>query len=903
MINKKAIYKLIPCMVFAILCKAPVIAQMGNNWCFGKYAGINFSTNPPTLFHSEIKDTIPGQTYTGTAENPVTVSNCQGKLWFYGEAVTIWNRYNQIMPHGSLKLNYTGNQSFSLAIPKPMHDSEFYYITSPDYGYYYTTVDMRKDSGRGDVDTNIIQLVDSFTAFQTGVFVKHANDTDYWLILQTGNYNCKSYLVTKDSICRIPVISDVYGGQYSKNQDMLKATRDGNQLIGTFINSYPNYKTIYDIDRKNGKIKNPKELIRKVGGVNYLYDVGYVEVSPNDSLIYFFYGDNQNAPKYREILCQIRRFATKPYNTIKYVDTLYYNWHSQKENDIISSIKLAPNNKIYMLNSDSMLHVIHYPDRIGKACKLERNIINIAPAESGYNLPCMDFPIKKMNFVIGMPSNTCGRDSVYFSINTDSMVKSVTWYFGDGDSSTALNPIHVYNKDGKYHIQLKAETGANGCGYYQWFSDSLYLKIKPYLGLTKDTTYYTCGSNNIQVKLKFNHSDTVRFHWGDNTDTIIYSNNKSAFDSIVLYHNYTTGSYIVSAHVWNSNCEDSMAFNHQVNIDPKPIAYFTPNYPQSCGNSTITFTDSSGGMDSIIQQRKWTISYPNNIVKQYDTVSTNKLKLIVQDTGYYSAKLIYITQQGCMDSLTKTNVFRILPQPVVYIDSPSHNPLCFGDSFILIAKQKDINYPPLVTYKWNAGLVNTPSITVDSANSYYVSATNTYGCGAQSNTVKITFLPQLFTNIKTAKDSLYTISTRPIISYTWYKDTVFYSNTSSLYHPPTGRYYVHVMDVNGCVANSGSLLHIGLNHIENIDNFILVYPNPVSDVLYVEVAASAPLSYPAPLSYRGQIVMYDVMGRSVLQMVCGDTNHGQLYSLNVRDLPKGLYILSVRGEKVKVVIE
>ncbi|MDZ4758673.1 MAG: hypothetical protein SGJ10_11145, partial [Bacteroidota bacterium] len=186
--------------------------------------------------------------------------------------------------------------------------------------------------------------------------------------------------------------------------------------------------------------------------------------------------------------------------------------------------------------------------------------------------------------------------------------------------------------------------------------------------------------------------------------------------------------------------------------------------------------------------------------KQYDTVSTNKLKLIVQDTGYYNAKLIYITKQGCVDSLYKMNVFRILPQPVVYIDNPAQNPLCFGDSFILTAIQRDINYPPLITFKWNAGLVNTPSIKVDTANNYYVSAINKYGCGATSNTVKISFLPQLFANIKKAKDSLYVIATRPIVSYTWYKHNILYNTGSSLIHPPTGRYNVQVVDADGWLS-------------------------------------------------------------------------------------------------------
>ncbi len=894
--------------LFLILCWASIPnlkAQMGNNWCFGKYAGINFSSTPPSIFHSEIKDTFVGLNSADASINPVTVSDCEGKLWFYGAGICIWNRNHQIMKNGLLNINRNPNP-LSLSIPKPLTDSVFYHIIVNDYyQFFYTNIDMSKDNGLGEVDTSTIQLgTDSFLGSPYGVFVKHANDTDYWLILRTSEFTCTSFLVTKDSISRKGIASYV-PCEWNAYTSM-RTTRDGNQLINQYIHNSSGSNIIinlYDIDRSTGKLKKQKELFNRLIGVNNKSSVGLPEISANDSLIYLAIMDVPNSKPYqysqRQILCQLERFNSKPMNTIKYIDTFYTQWHTFDEYDGISSMKLAPNNKIYFYyylpnkTNDSITHIhsIAFPDKKGQSCKIEKDVLSFKiPTFVGRFLPCMDFPIKKMNFFIGMPSNTCGRDSVYFSINTDSTVKNVTWYFGDGDSSSTLNPVHVYNKDGKYHIQLKAETGANGCGYYQWFSDSLYLKIKPYLGLTKDTSYYTCGSHHIQVKLRYNHSDTVRFHWGDNTDSIIYSNNKSVLDSIMLYHNYSSGNYIVSAHVWNSNCEDSLSFMHQVNIDPHITAYFNTDYTKSCGNSTITLTDSSGGMDSIIQQRKWTIEHPNNITKQYDTVTTNKLKLIVQDTGYYNAKLIYITKQGCIDSLYKTNVFRILPQPVVYIDSPSHSPLCFKDSFILTAKQKDTAYPPLVKYQWNTGLVNTQSIKVDTANSYYVAASNAYGCGAQSNTVKISFLPQLFANIKTAKDSLYIIATRPIVSYTWYKDTVFYSNTSSLYHPATGRYYVHVVDGNGCVATSGSLLHTGLNHIEHIDNLIRVWPNPTNDVLYIEGLPNN----------KTNISLYDLLGKQVYNT---STNGEVLYNISIGHLAKGLYILSVGEEKVKLAVE
>jgi len=563
----------------------------------------------------------------------------------------------------------------------------------------------------------------------------------------------------------------------------------------------------------------------------------------------------------------------------RYSDTVQVAWGDGKD----TLLYVTDTN---LVDSVQLQHIYNKTGNYALSCK-------------AWNSNCYDSVANVYNIIIDtLPKanytanyiTSCGTKTIILSDTSkfDSVIINRTWhiYKANGlDTTIATGTINnlsfLFNDTGAYSVKLIIQS-KQGC------IDSLekvnYIQINPFPVSKISGKTSWCGADS--TTLTVSGGNIYKWSTGDTSASVFLKPIISNYYSVLV------------TNIYNCSVMDSVYISVGKIVTP----FFTPNYTQSCGNSTITLTDSSGGMDSIIQQRKWTISYPNNIIKQYDTASTNKLKLIVQDTGYYNAKLIYITKQGCMDSLTKTNVFRILPQPVVYIDSPSHNPLCFGDSFLLTAKQKDINYPPLVKYKWNTGQVSTPSIKVDTANSYYVSATNAYGCGAQSNAVKISFLPQLFTNIKTAKDSLYTISTRPIVSYTWYKDTIFYSNTSSLYHPPSGRYYVHVVDANGCVANSGSLLHIGLNNIEQIDNFIHVYPNPVRDVLYIDYPPGMVGHGSTPLTTTNQvqIVMYDMLGKKVYNTY---TNGEGLYSISIGHLAKGLYILCVGGEKIKLAVE
>ncbi len=540
---------------------------------------------------------------------------------------------------------------------------------------------------------------------------------------------------------------------------------------------------------------------------------------------------------------------------------------------------------------------------------------NYAISCKAWNTSCYDSVATVHNIIIDtIPKasftadyiTSCGAKTVLLSDTSkfDSVIINRTWriYKASGldtsiNTGTTNNVSVLFNDTGVYSVKLIV-LSRQGC------IDSLekinYIQINsiPVSKINGKTSW--CGTDSTTLTV----TGGMGYRWstGDTAASVFLKPVTSNYYSVTV------------TNVYNCSVKDSVYISVGKIVTP----FFASNYITSCGNSTITLTDSSSGMDSIIQQRKWTIEFPNNTIKQYDTASTNKLKLIVQDTGYYNAKLIYITKEGCMDSLYKTKVFRILPQPVVYIDSPAHNPLCFSDSFMLTAQQRDTAYSPLVSYKWNMGQVATKSIKVDTANNYYVAAVNSFGCGAQSNTVKISFLPQLFANIKKANDSLYVVTTRKIVSYTWYKDSIAYNTSSSLYHPPSGRYYVQVMDANGCEASSGSLLYTtGIGYISEAENGIRVYPNPASDILYLEWSSLAHM----PLVGSGErsrttdqltrdIALYDMLGRRVTQLVglvIGNETNQLCYTIYVGDLPKGLYILRV-GEnpdsyRVKVLVE
>src|ERR1043165_2978678 len=82
---------------FLILHAFAFSQKQGNNWFFGDRDGFDFSSGGPVLV-SGGQTTVPnGDVQEGTA----SISDSAGHLLFYTNGITIWNRYHQVMPHGT----------------------------------------------------------------------------------------------------------------------------------------------------------------------------------------------------------------------------------------------------------------------------------------------------------------------------------------------------------------------------------------------------------------------------------------------------------------------------------------------------------------------------------------------------------------------------------------------------------------------------------------------------------------------------------------------------------------------------------------------------------------------------------------------------------------------------------
>ncbi len=80
------------------------------------------------------------------------------------------------------------------------------------------------------------------------------------------------------------------------------------------------------------------------------------------------------------------------------------------------------------------------------------------------NMAAFKFELNKIDAIVSIPTATvCFPDPMVFTNNTANG-NSFLWHFGDGTSSTSVNPTHLYPAPGTYHVQVIV-TDLNGCFY------------------------------------------------------------------------------------------------------------------------------------------------------------------------------------------------------------------------------------------------------------------------------------------------------------------------------------------------------------------------------------------------------------------------------------------------------
>jgi gliding motility-associated-like protein len=269
------------------------------------------------------------------------------------------------------------------------------------------------------------------------------------------------------------------------------------------------------------------------------------------------------------------------------------------------------------------------------------------------------------------------------------------WDFGDGATSTLINPSHTYSANGNYTIKLIVTNG-NGC------ADTLIKENAVAVG-SVDASFTTpqamCQGSNIQfTNTSVPVPASVIWYYGDgNTSTQINGS-----------HTYTSaGNYVVKVVANFGACTDSAIRN--ITILAKPVAAFASSDTADCkAPFTVNFTDESTNATGYT----WYFGDGNTSTQQNPSHTYN-------NTGRFTVKLVVTNANGCSDSVIKTNHIVIARPQATIANVPDSGCIPFSKTFSASLNITD----PVTSYMWNFGDGNT---STDASPTHLFSLAGTY---------------------------------------------------------------------------------------------------------------------------------------------------------------------------------
>jgi gliding motility-associated-like protein len=275
---------------------------------------------------------------------------------------------------------------------------------------------------------------------------------------------------------------------------------------------------------------------------------------------------------------------------------------------------------------------------------------------------------------------------VPFAVNfTDSSYADTTivqwdWDFGDGTTSTAINPSHTFTAAGtpSWVVRLIV-TDAFGC------KDTMYKIITnsiPDANFTANTTTAICAGG--QVSFSAVSLGLQSYAW-------TFGNGTSATGQTVTATYPLAGLYNVTLTVTDSiNCQRSITNTALVSVQNYPLAGFTSSADtlfNKCYPLLVTFTDTS--IATVFGIRYWDLG--NGAL----TLGNPTVGTIYQAPGTYTISLVVITTNGCADTVSRSITiegpvgnFNILPDTI-----------CSGQAITFSIKDT----VDVLSYNWDFG--------------------------------------------------------------------------------------------------------------------------------------------------------------------------------------------------------
>lgn len=313
----------------------------------------------------------------------------------------------------------------------------------------------------------------------------------------------------------------------------------------------------------------------------------------------------------------------------------------------------------------------------------------------------------------------CLGDSINFQ-NTSINVGNSSWDFGDGNSSNAFSPTHVFDSAGIFTITYIGQSLVNNC------PGTVTSEIEVY-GLPESSFSPPVSASCPPLLIGFQNQSTgtgnLSYIWdfGDGSNPSLEEN---------PFHSFTEpGNYEVKLIAFDDLGCFSDTSEAIVTIHPVPISAFTLSQNEYClGHDTIQALNQSTDAAS----SEWVIG---GIEFQESNPS-----LFPDMPGLFSASLLVTNNFGCQDS--SVQAYAVLPSPIAAF-MPIPEAICANG---LINFQNQSTFSDQYLWDFGTGVGSTetdPGFSYETEGTYVVSltASSSNGCPDSLITNSVTIHP------------------------------------------------------------------------------------------------------------------------------------------------------------------
>lgn len=475
----------ISCLIIQTEKNTPETTCRTNNraniWYFGRNAGLDFNTEPPTPL-------LDGA--LSIWEGSATICDNEGQLLIYTDGRKIWNKQHQVMPSAN---NLGGDNSATqsgIIVPQPNSDNILYVFSVDDEGgsggLQYAVVDMNLDNGLGGLVNANNRLLERSTEKIT--VIPNKNQNSLWIVAhEFNNANFVIWELDKNGLSnnpRIINIGSIHGPNRVDAIGYMKASPNGNKIALTTGYTKDEVE-LFDFNNETGVISNPVKI-----SIDELINPYGVEFSPDGNYLYL--AGAQNIPFVQ--IYQLDLTLSTANEVVASAQIIGRGTYST-----FGALQTGPDGRIYVTKEGSeYLSVINNPNQTGLASSFEEDAIYLGGRITEFGLPNLIpsfFNEEASIEIIKTPQPCASLTDLQATISSQNDNISYQWYLNDNLLTDSISNNIVVGESGTYSVEI--EILLKCTQLTNTYKEKIEVEIEDSITIEKiDITNSNCGGND-----------------------------------------------------------------------------------------------------------------------------------------------------------------------------------------------------------------------------------------------------------------------------------------------------------------------------------------------------------------------------------------------------------------------